>query len=138
MAFDRRIVGGCSNRRPDVFIDLGHKVIVVEVDENQHELYDCSCENKRLMQLSADIDHRPLVIIRFNPDDYLRRQGECMQKVTSCWGINKSTGAAVLKKIKTSEWSERLSSLKTTIDYWLENDTEKTIEVVHLFFDENK
>ena len=47
---DRRIQDGCSARRPDVLIDLGYQVLIIEVDENQHTEYDCSCVNKRLMQ----------------------------------------------------------------------------------------
>jgi hypothetical protein len=49
---DRRIADGCSRRRPDLFLDMGYQIIIVEVDENQHQDYDCSCENKRLMELS--------------------------------------------------------------------------------------
>ena len=43
---------------------------MVEVDENQHNNYDCSCENKRLMELAQDLGHRSMVVIRFNPDAY--------------------------------------------------------------------
>lgn len=46
---DKRIQDGCSQRRPDMLLDLGYQVIVIEIDENQHIDYDCSCENKRLM-----------------------------------------------------------------------------------------
>ena len=40
---DKRIQDGCSRRRPDVFIDLGYQIIIVEINENQHTDYDCSC-----------------------------------------------------------------------------------------------
>lgn len=70
---DKTIQDGCSLRRPDLFLDLGYQVVIVEIDENQHDGYDCSCENKRIMQLSLDVDHRPIVFIRFNPDDYLKK-----------------------------------------------------------------
>ncbi len=43
---DKRIEDGCSRKRPDLFLDLGYQVIIVEVDENQHQDSDCSCENK--------------------------------------------------------------------------------------------
>jgi hypothetical protein len=129
---DKKIQDGCSRRRPDLLLDLGYQVIIVEVDENQHESYDCSCENKRLMLLSQDIGHRPLVFIRFNPDDYLTKDG----KVTSCWGLNKN-GICTVKKSKKKEWSQRLEVLKEQIKYWLENKTEKTIEIIQLFYDCN-
>ena len=51
-----------------MLLDLGYQVVVVEVDENAHVGY--SCENKRLMKLSKDVFHRPIVFIRFNPDAY--------------------------------------------------------------------
>jgi hypothetical protein len=113
-------------------LDLGYQVIVVEIDENQHDSYDCSCENKRLMELSQDVGHRPMVFIRFNPDDYLNGDG----KVTSCWGINK-LGFCTIKKTKVKEWNERLEVLNAQIEYWTqpENKTEKTIEIVQLFYD---
>jgi hypothetical protein len=66
---DKRVQDGCSRRRPDLFLDMGSHVIIVEIDENQHTDYDCSCENKRLMEISQDIGHRPVIFIRFNPDD---------------------------------------------------------------------
>ena len=69
---DKIIIGGCSRRRPDIRIDFGYKVIIIEIDENQHAGYDSSCENRRLMEISRDIGHRPLVIIRFNPDSYIK------------------------------------------------------------------
>ena len=68
---DRRIHGGCSAKRPDVLIDLGYQVVIVKVDENQHKTYDCSCENKRIMELSQDVNHCNIVFIRFNPDYYV-------------------------------------------------------------------
>lgn len=68
--FDKQIPDGCSRRRPDAVLDLGYQLIIVEIDENQHTTYDCSCENKRIMQLSQDVGHRPIIFIRFNPDEY--------------------------------------------------------------------
>ena len=49
---------------------------IVEIDENQHIEYDCSCENKRIMELSQDVGHRPIIFIRFNPDDYLNYENK--------------------------------------------------------------
>jgi hypothetical protein len=131
---DKRIQDGCSRRRPDLVLDLGYQIIVVEVDENQHDAYDCSCESKRLMELSQDVHHRPIVFIRFNPDDYINKS----TKITSCWGINK-LGICAVKKTKIKEWGNRLESLKNQIEYWCqsENMTNKTIEIIQLFYDEN-
>ena len=127
---DKRVSGGCSLRRPDLYVDLGHQIIIVEIDENQHELYDCFCENRRTMELSQDFGHRPIIFIRFNPDKYNTIDN---QQITSCWGTNRN-GICVVTKKKQAEWSERLECLKSSIDYWLKNNTEKTVEVVELFF----
>jgi hypothetical protein len=129
---DKKVQDGCSKKRPDLLLDLGYQVIIVEIDENQHQDYECSCENKRLMMLSQDVGHRPLIFIRFNPDDYLTAD----KKVTSCWSLNK-LGICTVKKSKQKEWDERLEALRAQIDYWIhpENKTEKTVEVVQLFYD---
>jgi hypothetical protein len=126
---DKMIQGGCSKKRPDIMIDLGYQVIIIEVDENQHIDYDTSCENKRTMQLSLDVGHCPIVFIRFNPDEYTNGA----TKVTSCWGLNGS-GICSVKKSKQNEWAERLQKLKATVDYWLVNKTSKTVEIVKLYY----
>ena len=127
---DKRVADGCSKKRPDLLFDFGDQVIIVEVDENQHRDYECSCENKRLMELSRDIGHRPLVFIRFNPDSYKNKD----ETVTSCWGPN-GNGICVIKKTKKDEWLGRLTALKESVAYWASNKTDKTVEVVQLFYD---
>ena len=129
---DKIISGGCSRRRPDLLLDMLYQIIIIEIDENQHTDYDCSCQNKRLMELSQDLGHRPIVFIRFNPDDY-KKDGK---NITSCWGCDKN-GICVVKKSKQKEWLERLNNLEEQIKYWTcpENMTDKTIETIHLYYD---
>ena len=126
---DKRVSDGCSKRRPDLFLHLGNQILIIEVDENQHTDYNCSCENKRIMELSLDVGHIPVVFIRFNPDMYFKQK----KKITSCWGLN-GNGILVIKK--KDEWNERLSRLNDVVKYWLENITNKTIETIHLYYDE--
>lgn len=85
------------------------------------------------MELSQDVGHRPIVFIRFNPDNYTKNE----EKITSCWGVNKN-GICVVRKTKKDEWNERLSCLEKTILYWsdTENITNKIIETMHMFYDE--
>lgn len=132
---DKTIQDGCSRRRPDLMCDLGYQVIIVEVDENQHNKYDCSCENKRIMELSQDVGHRPIVFIRFNPDDYIDATNK---NITSCWGLTPKTGLLKIRDKKQNEWNNRLNILKQQIEYWCneENKTEKTIQIIQLFYDE--
>ena len=86
------------------------------------------------MEINQDINHRPLIFIRFNPDGYINSENK---NATSCFGYN-NLGISVVKKSKQNEWNDRLNSLKTQIEYWSkpENKTEKTIEIIQLFFDE--
>jgi hypothetical protein len=129
---DKIITGGCSRRRPDLLLDMLYQIIIIEIDENQHTDYDCSCQNKRIMELSQDLGHRPIVFIRFNPDGY-KKDGK---NITSCWGSDKN-GICVVKKSKQKEWIERLNTLEEQIKYWIcpENMTDKTIETIHLYYD---
>ncbi len=39
---DKRIEGGSSRKRLDQFLDMGSHVVIVEVDENKHDEYDCT------------------------------------------------------------------------------------------------
>ena len=71
---------------------------MVEVDENKHDTYYCSCENKRIMQLSLDLGHRPIILIRFNPDQYYSNG----TKIKSLWHIN-AKGICVVGKSKQTE-----------------------------------
>jgi hypothetical protein len=129
---DKIVSGGCSKRRPDLLLDLIYQIVIIEVDENQHINYDCSCQNKRIMELSQDLGHRPIVFIRFNPDDY-NKNGI---SISSCWGKDKK-GISVVKKTKKNEWTQRLNTLEEHINYWItpENTTNKTIETIQLFYD---
>jgi hypothetical protein len=129
---DKIVNGGCSKRRPDLLLDLLYQIVIIEVDENQHTDYDCSCQNKRIMELSQDLGHRPIVFIRFNPDDYDQNG----TNITSCWGQDKK-GICVVKKSKKDEWTQRLNVLEEHINYWInpENTTNKTIETIQLFYD---
>jgi hypothetical protein len=92
---DKKIIDGCSKRRPDLLCDFGSHIIIIEIDETKHNGYECSCENKRLMELSQDLDHRPIVMIRFNPDGYTDKDGN---KILSCWKINKLGIMSIKKK----------------------------------------
>jgi hypothetical protein len=127
---DKKIQDGCSKRRPDLLLDMGSHIIIVEVDENKHTDYDCSCEHKRLMEISKDLQHRPIIFIRFNPDDYINQEGILIK---SCWKLNKLGVMTILKK-KQLEWEERIESLKQEIQYWIDNTTEKTIEIIEMFY----
>jgi hypothetical protein len=126
--FDKEIQEGCSKKRPDIFLDLGYQIIIIEVDEYKHT--DYTCENKRIMELSKDVGYRPIIFIRFNPDNYIKDN----RKITGCWRYNKN-GSMTVKECKKEEWITRLNTLSQTFDYWIENRSEKIINLIYLFYD---
>jgi hypothetical protein len=107
---------------------MGSHIIIIEIDENKHNDYECSCENKRLMEISQDLGHRSIVFIRFNPDSYTNEKGIL---VKSCWKLNKLGVMTISKK---EEWNNRIKVLKEQIQYWIDNPTEKTVEIIQLFY----
>jgi hypothetical protein len=111
---------------------MGEYVVVTEIDENQHQAYDCSCENKRLMELFQDAGNRPLVMIRFNPDQYYDQHEN---SVASCWGYTETQGLCAIKKNKVAEWAARLATLKTTLDLVFSQGPTKEVDVIHLYYD---
>lgn len=70
---DRRVAGGCSKRRPDFELTANWGIIVLEVDEDQHNrrTYSCECETTRMKQLYFDYGVQHLLFIRYNPDKYI-------------------------------------------------------------------
>lgn len=129
---DRRVFDGCSRRRPDILVDMGSHVIIIEVDEHRHETYDSICENRRLMEIFRDLGcNRPLVVIRFNPDSYVDTTTGA--NIKSCW--MSSRGMTCLKRTAHADWTARLNALRGLIDRHLHTVPNREVTVEHLFFD---
>jgi hypothetical protein len=127
MILDKIINGGCSRRRPDGFLDLGSHVIIVEIDEDQHQSYDQTCDNRRMMELSQDLGHRPIVFIRVNPDKYIDKN-----KTKRSSAFKKS--GQELKPIKR-ELETRLEATIGMINRYHECIPERMITIEQLYFD---
>ena len=86
--------------------------------------------NKRIMELSQDVGHRPIIFIRFNPDSYYNGT----DKIESCWRLD-TGGLCTIRNERV--WNERLNVLANQIKYWtdINNSTHKTVEVIELFYD---
>jgi hypothetical protein len=54
-------------------------------------------------------------------------------KHSSCWCLD-IQGLCQLKKSKEKEWNHRLEVLMEQINLWTTKPTEKTIEVIQLFY----
>ena len=124
---DKTINGGCSKRRPDGFLDLLTHVIIIEIDENEHKSYDDTCNNRRTMELSQDVNHRPIVFIRLNPDGYTLN-GNRMKGSFSL--TKKNNELKVVKK----EFNKRLNSLIESVETHMITIPDKTISVEYLYF----
>jgi hypothetical protein len=127
---DKRIHDGFSKKRPDLLVDLGHKVLIIEIDENQHNNsnYDLSCENIRIMEISKDLNNRPIVFIRFNPDSYTNKKNKLIK---SCFEYTENTGLPKANKtLKT-----RLKKLKEVIDKNLTKVPTENITTIKLYYD---
>jgi hypothetical protein len=69
-SYDKIIDASCSRYRPDFVIDNPLFKIILEVDENQHRVYDKTCEHKRMVQLINDLGSEQALFIRYNPDEF--------------------------------------------------------------------
>ena len=129
MTFDKRVEGGCSKRRPDCLIEKFSHSVIIECDENQHTVYDNTCEIARLNEIYTDLGDRPIVFIRFNPDDYIDKNGT---KKASSFKYMKR-GIPQIKK--ENEWQKRLKSLKEAIDFHIVNVPDEQVTTINLFYD---
>jgi hypothetical protein len=123
---DKIISGGCSKRRPHGIIHLNDYNIIIEIDEYQHNNYNC--ENKRIMEIFKDLENSPLTIIRFNPDNYKKDK----KIIKSPFGISKNNGK--LQIINQIEYNKRFNKLLENIKYNINNIPNKEINIIHLFF----
>jgi hypothetical protein len=104
-------------------------VIIVEIDENQHKGYDITCDNRRTMELSQDLNHRPIVFIRVNPDKYVSDG----KTVNGAFALTKATGKLTTKPIILKR---RIRATLSAIEAHRNSIPEKLITVETLFFDE--
>jgi hypothetical protein len=123
MAFDKTIEGGCSKKRPDLFIDFGSHCLIIEVDENRHVNY--VCERKRMISLYEDLGFRKVIFLRFNPDGYTEQS----VKHISPFGYT-PTG---MIKINTEEMSRRIEILITKIEEY-RKEPDDILTILHLFY----
>jgi len=125
---------GCSKKRPDMVCDLGSHILIIECDENKHKHGNYSCENKRIMGLSQDFSendiHRPIVVIRFNPDCYVDSNN---QKIESCW---KRGEDGILRINNKDDWDLRLNKLLEITLRHMSNQPIKHVYFEYLFYDE--
>ena len=83
------------------------------------------------MEIFNDLGNRPIVLIRFNPDDYYNNDKKLIK---SCWSYSKE-GLSIINRNKRDEWKNRLETLKNTIQFNLENEPKKEVDITYLYYD---
>lgn len=107
----------CSDKRyrPDAWLELPTHVLMIECDENQHEGYEESCELRRLVELWAACEGKPLTVIRWNPDKFVV-EGH------------------------TAEVSEhrRLSALRRAVETIITSERQGGLQVTYMFYNSGR
>jgi hypothetical protein len=127
---DKIINNGCSKRRPDLFLDLYTHSIIVENDEDQHDTYDPTCENKRMVQIFEDLGSRPIVFLRFNCDSYTIND----KKQSSLFKFDTKVGLYTIKN--KNIFNERLKYLFNVFYKHYVNIPEKEFTIEKLFYNQ--
>ncbi len=128
---NRTVEGGCFKRRPNLLLDMGSHIVIVEVDKNSHDVYDPTCEEKRMGEIWNDLHHRPLVFVQFNPDKY---KGEDGKNVPSPWGVN-GLGVFTVRPKWKAAWEVRFKTLRQEVEHYQKDSSIKEqFEVVHLYY----
>lgn len=110
-----KMLQGCSKKRPDIYFELNKHCVIVEVDENQHNTYEDSCECSRINEIVNGIGGKSVIIIRYNPDIIKNKN----------------------KKINISNL-EKIDLLVETIKTELIKDYDKFIvKIIQLYYDDN-
>lgn len=122
-----KFVNSCAKYRPDLLADFGTHIIIVEIDEHQHENYMIECENKRIMDILYEFA-RPLIVLRINPDSY-----KIENKLYS--GIFKKSKDGSLI-VNETIWNERSKLIESTFKDVI-NPPNEMLTSIKLFFNVN-
>ena len=57
-----------------------------------------------------------------------------MERRSPLVGGQNKQGTCLVKPSKKVEWEQRLHALGETIEYWLTHRTDKTVEIIQLFY----
>ena len=57
----------CRAVRPDFLFDQGTWVLVIEIDEDSHKIYEPRCEHTRIMEITNAFGQLPVYVLRYNP-----------------------------------------------------------------------
>jgi hypothetical protein len=128
IVYNKSIEGGCSKRRPDIYMDFGSHCIIIEVDENRHLNYEC--EEKRMVDLYEDVGFRKCVFLRFNPDGYHIGTRRYLTPFSFS-----NAGALIVDE---SEMKRRMEQLIERVKYRKNNEPIEELTIEYLFYGDTK
>jgi hypothetical protein len=102
----------CGKERPDFVIYLPDRIVIIEVDEDQHKNYPCECEQIRMINISNGFGGMPVFWIRYNPDNF-------------------KTNCKVIKISQVQKQRHLLDWLKVSF----QRQVTHLAEIVYLFYD---
>lgn len=124
-----KFLNTCAKYRPDLLLDMGTHVVIIEIDEHQHNAQNYKdCDLKRSLDILAELA-RPLIMLRINPDKYMSKDGK----------KHKPLFKNVKKKLVLDEkvWDERRVEIDARFKECIAKPTEFFTQV-NLFFDNFK
>jgi hypothetical protein len=92
--------------------------------------YDTTCENKRTMELYTDMANRPMVLIRFNCDKYVKNN----IKYKGLFTLNKIDAYTIAD---TKEFNTRIKVLVDTIVKNTKVVPDKAITTIYLYYSDD-
>ncbi len=125
---DRRVPDGCSGLRPDLLLQMGSHVLILEVDEHAHRSTAPQCEVARLNEISSELNFQPVAVLRFNPDAYTDSHGV---RHASCFRLNNDGFEVVRDK---AAFEQRLARLFARIEHHVAAVPAEMLVVEYLFY----
>ena len=126
--YDKIPSEACNKFRPDFVFDRGTHIVILEVDENQHQSYACECEQARMINLFQDFGGLPTIFVRFNPDGYTDNNGKRHQ-------YSKSRETRLLKTLN-SLWLHQPKDLLSVIYLYYNGDDGKN-KIINIDYENN-
>ena len=93
---------GHKKHRPDLLLELDDRIIIIEIDENQHKGY----KKNEILRLDTiqKVINKKVICIRFNPDSFIKDN----IKTSSCFKLNDNK---IFEVSKQDEFFDRLKHL---------------------------
>lgn len=129
MRFNKTVPGGCSQKRPDIFVEFDSYNIGIENDELIHPNETVQERRARNILIWKDGKCKPLYMIRFNPDAYSNTE----EKFDSCFSFKE--GKMIVDEL---EWERRFSILSELIQDCLTTEPDEPITEHVLFYGSRK